>query len=59
MYPSLGTPDLVDPEIAKVALKYFNEHALQWLTLRNVAVHVFAEVPPYTVEVENRVIFWI
>ena len=34
----------IDPEIAEVDLKYFNEHALQWLTLIDVALRVFATV---------------
>ena len=40
----------VDVELADIALKYFREHALQWMTPTNVAVSVFAEWPPYPVE---------
>jgi len=40
----------VDPELAEVALKYFYEHAVQWLSPINVALSVFAEVPPYSFE---------
>ena len=35
-------------ELAEVALKYFYDHAQQWVTPINVAL--YAEVPPYSVE---------
>ena len=40
----------VDSEIAEVALKYFYKHAHMWLSPENVALSVFAEVPPYSCE---------
>ena len=33
-----------------MALKYFYDHAQQWVTPINVALSVYAEVPPYSVE---------
>ena len=32
----------IGPELAKVALKYFYEHAVQWLSTINIALSVFA-----------------
>ena len=40
----------IDSELAKVALKYFYNHAQQWMTPINVALNMYAEVPPYCVE---------
>ena len=40
----------IDPELAEVALKYFYEHAVQWLSPINIALSVFAEVSPYSFE---------
>ena len=40
----------IDSELAEVALKYFYDHAQQWMTPINVALSVYAEVPPYSVE---------
>ena len=40
----------IDSELADLALKYFYEHAIQWLTPINVALGVFAEVPPYPID---------
>ena len=38
-----------DSELAGV-LKYFYEHAVQWMSPVNVALSVFAEVSPYSIE---------
>ena len=46
----------IDSELAEVALKYFYDHAQQWVTPINIALSVHAEVPPYCVEAE-QVIF--
>ena len=40
----------IDSELAEVTLKYFYDHAQQWVTPINVALSVYAEVPPYSVE---------
>ena len=40
----------INLELAEVALKYFYEHALQWMTPINVALDMFSEVPPYSFE---------
>ena len=40
----------IDPELADIALKYYHEHAIQWLTPINIALSAFAEVPPYSLE---------
>ena len=40
----------IDAELAEVALKYFHEHDLRWLSPTNVSLSVFAEVPFYSVE---------
>ena len=39
----------IDSELAEVALKYFYDHAQQWVTPINAALNVYAEVPPYCV----------
>ena len=41
----------IDWELAEVALKYFYDHAQQWVTPINAALSVYAEVPPHCVEV--------
>ena len=40
----------IDPEIVKTTMKYFLDHASQWLSWKNVALSVYAEVAPYSVE---------
>ena len=40
----------IDSELADLALKYFYEQAIQWLTPINIALGVFAEVPPYPID---------
>ena len=40
----------IDFELADVVLKYFYEHAVQWMLPVNVALSVFAEVLPYLIE---------
>ena len=40
----------IDSEQADVVLKYFYEHAAQWMSPVNVALSVFAEVSPYSIE---------
>ena len=40
----------IDSELAEVALKYFYDHAQQWVTPINAALSVYAEVPSYSVE---------
>ena len=40
----------IDPEIADVALKYFLKHATCCLSPKNVALSVYGETPPYSVE---------
>ena len=40
----------VDSELAEVALKYFCDHAQQWVSPINVALSVYAEVPPSCVQ---------
>ena len=39
----------VDPEIARVALTYFYDHVLHWLTCINFGPRIFAQVPPHTI----------
>ena len=39
----------INSELADV-LKYFYEHAVQWMSPVNVALSVFAEVSPYSIE---------
>ena len=46
----------IDSELAEAALKYFYDHAQQWVTPINVTISVHAEVSPYCVEAE-QVIF--
>ena len=46
----------IDSELAEVALKYFYDHAQQWVIPINVTISVHTEVPPYCVEAE-QVIF--
>ena len=40
----------IAPEITSNVMKYYVQHAPQWLSWKNVALSVYAEVPPYTVE---------
>ena len=40
----------IDSELADVFLKYFYEHAVQWMLPVNVALSAFAEVSPYFIE---------
>ena len=40
----------IDPELAEVAVKYFYEFAVQWLSPINIALKVFADVPSYSDE---------
>ena len=40
----------VEPEITSNVMKYYVQHASQWLSWKNVALSVHAKVPPYTVE---------
>ena len=40
----------IDSELADVVLKYFYEHAVQWMSPVNVALSVLAEVSPYCIE---------
>jgi len=40
----------LDPSVANLVLKYFLDHASEWLTSKNVALSVHAEVAPYTAE---------
>ena len=37
-------------EIADVVFKYFLDHAVHWLSPKNVSLSVFSEVPPYCME---------
>ena len=40
----------IDSELADAVLKYFYEHAVQWVSPENVALSVFSEVSPYSIE---------
>ena len=40
----------IDSELADAVLKYFYEYAVQWMSPVNVALSVFAEVSPYSIE---------
>ena len=40
----------IDREIADVVFKYFLDHAVHWLSPKNVSLSVFSEVPPYCME---------
>ena len=40
----------IDPAIVEMTMKYYLEHASQWLSWKNVALSVHAEVAPYSVE---------
>ena len=40
----------IDLEIADEALKYFLKHATCWLSPKNVALSVYRETPPYSME---------
>ena len=40
----------IDSELVDVVLKYFYEHAVQWMSPVNIAFGVFAEVSPYSIE---------
>ena len=40
----------IDLEILKTTMKYFLEHVSQRLSWKNVALSVYAEVAPYSVE---------
>ena len=40
----------IDREIADVVFKYFLDHAVHWLSPKNVSLSVFFEVPPYCME---------
>ena len=40
----------IDSEMANIALKYFCDHALHWMSPINVSLSVFAEVAPYSIE---------
>ena len=37
----------IDSKLSDVVLKYFYEHAVQWMSPVNIALSVFAEVSPY------------
>ena len=41
----------VDLPVIAVILKHFIQHALQWLSSKNIVLSMHAEVPPYTVDV--------
>ena len=40
----------IDLEIVDVALKYFLKHATCWLSPKNVALSVYGETPPFSME---------
>ena len=40
----------LEPDIADVVWKYFVPHASKWLSPVNVALSVYAEIPPYSLE---------
>ena len=40
----------IDSKLTDVVLKYFYEHAVQWMSPVNVALSVFAEVSPYSIQ---------
>ena len=40
----------LEPDIANMVWKYFLPHASKWLSPINVALSVYAEVPPYSLE---------
>ena len=40
----------VEPNITNAVMKYFLAHASQWLSWKNIALSVHAEVAPYTAE---------
>ena len=39
----------IDSELADVVPKHFYEHAVRWMSPVNIALGVFAEVPPYSI----------
>ena len=40
----------IDSDLADVVLQYFYEHTVQWMSPVNVALSVFAEISPYSIE---------
>ena len=40
----------INPEIVKTTMKYFLEHASQWMSWKNVCLSGHPEVPPYSLE---------
>ena len=40
----------IEPELVDVFWKYYVKHASQWLSPKNVALSVHANVPPYSIE---------
>ena len=40
----------IEPELVDVLWKYYVKHASQWLSPKNVALSVHANVPPYSIE---------
>ena len=40
----------IQPDVADMVMKYYLDHAGQWLDPQNVALSVYSEVPPYPIE---------
>ena len=40
----------IQPDGADMVMKYYLDHAVQWLNHENVALSVYSEVPPYPIE---------
>ena len=43
----------IDEEVADVVLKYFVEHGLQWLSPKNVALSLFSDCPPFSLNAQK------
>ena len=47
----------VDLPVFEAIWKHFVQHASQWLSPKNIALSVHAEVPPYTIDAVKEMTF--
>ena len=45
-----------DEQVANMVFKYFVEHGSQWLSLKNVALGLFSDIPPLSLETEDFIV---
>ena len=45
-----------DEQMANMVFKYFVEHGSQWLSLKNVALGLFSDIPPLSLKTEDFIL---